>query len=372
MNRRGVLRNATGFLVATMLSLVVSAGIITHSGPRRFGEPNALSIGSTTVTFNGSGFGAKSTVEPLYWDTFDEYADGTVDTSTGLFTVTFDTPNVPPADRPTVESNRSFSGAKSLRMTYPTGPYSGDGVFPKTGLTIVPGVESIYINAQVYWERIAGSGTAVMIFKWARAGSGTNFTVDPVDYYRAQPQFHESLQPNISGVVPDENADVAYVNNGSGVADNNISVSPSSGVWSLRRYQYRMHTSAGFFRTYAAQDGGAEGLNANLSGATADSGDVINWVITPFDGLDQYGTTNAYRMYIDDLWIDSTPHEVWLTSANTWAASLRRAQLKPTAWADNQVIAERNDGLFGSGDTVHGFIVDGSGTRHYVGSSTIP
>jgi hypothetical protein len=362
-------------LLLLTTATVSSAGLIVQSGPRCFGCSDTggggaagLDVGTTTVTFTGSGFGTKSTVAPLYWSTFESYAVDTEDLDTGF--VAYDTPNVPPADRPTVKSDRGFSGSKSLRMVYPTGPYSSDGVFPKTGITIVPGVSEIYINCQVYWARTAGSG-GFHNFKWARAGTGTNFASD---YYHGQPQFHETLFPNTSGQVPigSDNADVGYVNNGSSTYDNDVNQSPHSGTWSLRRYQYRQATSGGFFRTFVARDGIAESQNASLTGQTADSGDVINWVIIPFDGMDSYGTTNEYTVWIDDVWIDSTPHEVWLTNADTWAGSTRRVQLKPTSWSDGEVVAERNDGLFTSGNTVYGYIVNGSGTRQLVGSDTIP
>lgn len=55
MNRRGVLRNATGFLVATMLSLVVSAGIITQTRPRHF-----VSSGGAAQLVFGDDFEARS------------------------------------------------------------------------------------------------------------------------------------------------------------------------------------------------------------------------------------------------------------------------------------------------------------------------
>jgi hypothetical protein len=330
---------------------------------------SATGVSGGVLTVVGSGFGSKSTAAPLFFETFESHSAGTLDTAIGLST---DNAIIPGGTtRPNVSTARSHSGTKSLRFQYPANP-STDEVFPKSYLPL-SGVDEIYLRCWVYWSAVRGDSVQP-IFKWSRGGSGA--------VYSGQPSFHETIFPNSSGVVADDAADCGFnVPTNQDTYDNNIAVSPSSGVWVFRQYKYKLGTANvanGFYVTECAQDGGTIGTNANLLNQVTrtNASQKIDWVMTPFDGISygggdsSYGN-NSYDMYIDELYIDSSAACVIVTDNSTWASSTRFAVQPLLTWGSTEITATFNQGNLSSG-TAYAHVWDSTGS--YIGSHsfTVP
>ena len=85
----------------------------------------------------------------------------------------------------------------------------------------------------------------------------------------------------------------------------------------------------------------------------------INWVITPFDGMDHRGfTDNAYYVYVDHLFIDTTPMRVEIGNSPIYANCTERVISPATEWSTNRITITPNLGLWSVGEFVYIYIID--------------
>jgi hypothetical protein len=342
---------------------LVSTGIATKTisvavcGATLTDAPQVVVGAFDGVTLTGTGFGTKSTVAPLYFNTFDGFADGDPVEDTGLAILN---QTQSPA---TVTNDRAHSGTLSLMQVYP----ENDGeLFPGIGKSGVTGSPlDIYVGHWVYWERTIGDGSGLTpVFKWARGGGGA--------IYSGTPKFLSTIRPALDGTFGNPNGDTGY-NDGDGtyVADNTMAEGPTRDAWHFVEYKYRMSNPAGTANgKYQWLCNGT--LNANLTSAVTRATGVtaaVDWVMTAIDGMDNYGLTNEYRQYIDEVLLDTTFARVIATDNATYASSTKFAPQRPTAWSDTEItISTPNWSDLTSASTAYFHIWDADDT--YIGSVT--
>lgn len=310
---------------------------IRASGDGRFYSkyPNGFDTGYVggILTLAGS-FPSKPIAAPFYYDNFETRTAGAIATAIGFSDLGGD-------GRGTciVSTTRSYNGSKSLCMDYPTGYNS---VFPKLGIIGLSTTE-VYISCNMYWERYttgADPGSS-LIFKLCRAGA------NPV--YTGIPRMYETIRPNYTtGIIGA--SDKGFVTSSGSTSFNGSDGNANRDQWNRLEYRYRLSTpgvSDGVFQTWTNLSF-VEGSDTAMTRAGGDSG-VIQEVMSVFDGMDGKGTDNAYRMYLDDFYIDTTCIRVEVGDASTLAACTVRVLAVPTAWSTTSITANLDTTALGSG-----------------------
>ena len=337
------LSNGSSQSASTSMGGPTSPGMNT-SVPTILGVSQTFTQGST-VTIVGSGFGTRSSAKPVYFSDFDSYPLNDSALNTGLSAPMGTIPN-----EPYIDNTRAVSGAQSLRMDY---PLNKNGEFPEVMLQNLS-LTQVYVSAWIYWERTAGSGAGgPPIFKLVRAEANPP--------YHGYPGFYETIFPNAAGqVIGTDRGSVA--SDRTVTYGDTINAGQTSGVWHRIDYYYKLSTPGvadGVFESWV--DGV---LNANiqntmsrLSGSTA----TINDIISPFDGISNYGISNSYSLWVDNFYVDSTQARVELGDAPTFAGCKTRYIQPSTAWDDGAVAITVNLNQFTSGEKVYLYIVSPDG-----------
>jgi hypothetical protein len=320
---------------------------------------------SSGVTITGSGFGTKTTAAPLLFNTFDALADGTLATnaSIGLSAL-----GINPSYVPAVQSTRSHSGTKALRLIYPTGQ---DSVFPGTGLNMPAGTTKLYYATWAYWEWTVGSSKSSFIFKWSRGGSNNNGGA-----YHGHPAFHNTLRPNAAGINGNGSGDTGYTrSDGVDFYDDTVLAGPNVDGWHFVEYKYVLSnpagTANGMYQTLC--DGT---VNANLTSAlTRQAADTstIDWWMSIYDGNDTYGVSNEYRLYSDEMILQTELGRVIFTDNPVYPSSTKFAPQSCTTWTDTQItITSPNWSNFSSGATVYAHVWNSSDSHITAQAVTVP
>lgn len=212
----------------------------------------------------------------------------------------------------------------------------------------------------MYYERYEGSTDFAEIFKLCRAGDNAS--------YSGYPRFYDTIRPNwTTGVI--EAVDRAYQRDDGSYEylgpGTNISKA-NRDAWHRLEHYYKLATPG--------MANGALGqwvnLIANLNvvdattrqtGSTA----LIDWVMSPFVGIDHGGgtSTNGHYVYVDNLYIDRTPTRVEVGNASTLAACTERVVAVPTSWSTTDIVATLTTTTLGSG-TRYVFVFDADNEQY--------
>lgn len=291
-------------------------------------------------------FPAKANAAPVYFDNYNGRANGTLATSIGLKNLQGD------GTTPQVSNTRSFTGTKSLRVDYST---ASGSFFPRIGIDGLS-ANQVYISAHIYWERYVTGAANSFIFKLCRAGSN--------DSYTGAPRFYETVFANhTTGAIT--TTDRGYVqSNSNAVLVTTLNKGPNRDSWSRTEYYYRLSTpgvSDGVFQTSVDNVRNANVTNA-LTRIAGDS-NTINWVISPFDGLDTKGIDNAYYLYVDNLYIDTTQVRVEVGDAPTLAACTNKLCAIPSFWSTSKIVATVDTSIWPVGTALYAFVIDENGNQ---------
>lgn len=336
-----------GRSIAGVLSLCIAQ--YSNAAPSIKGVEGAVSQGET-ITISGSGFGSRSNATPFYWSDFESATVGQNALQAGLDDLGTDGQGLP-----YVRNDLALSGTKSLRMDY---LQNKDSMFPRVGKNGLNATE-VYVSVWTYWKRTAGNGGAPFIFKLVRGGT------NPA--YSGVPRFYETIRPNDSGTVT--GSDRGSVNSsGTTTWAQDVNAGQNAGGWHRSEYYFKLSTPGvadGVFKTWV--DGT---LNSNLTATmsrTSGTSALINYVMSPFDGNDSYGMSNAYSVWVDDFYIDTTRARVELGDASTLSASKKRYILPSTKWSDGSVSVKVNLSTFTSGAKAYLYVFDASGNANSSG-----
>lgn len=319
-----------------------------------------LTISSGIVTLTATSLGSRLLQTSKYYDNYESRTVGSADTAIGLTDLQS---NGNP--RPVVANDRSHSGSKALKMTYPIGPYLSAGVFPTSGINTSDGSDTIYIAVWAYWTRTTGTG-GPGTFKWCRGGASSP--------YSGTPRFYETINANgDTGVQTGVNA--GFVTPASGTTydnqwrDNPILVSKTGGSWHFVEYYYKLSTPGSNNGAYKSWVDGQASIGATSTwwtdydhtttpGHTNDSGSTatIQWIMSPFDGMDSYGVINSFDFWLDEMLLDVSAARIVLTNNATYSSSTKFAIQPITSWSSTVATATYNPSTFTSSETVYAHV----------------
>jgi hypothetical protein len=321
----------------------------SHASPAVTGASGTVSQGSV-ITVSGSGFGTKPTAAPYYFNDFESATVGQTALQAGLDDEGNDGQGIP-----YVRNDKAFSGKNSLRMDYLV---NKDSMFPRIGKG---GLNSnmVYVSVWTYWTHTAGSGGSPFIFKMVRGGANPS--------YSGVPKFYETIRPSLAGVVGATDRGSVNSSNVSTYSDN-VNAGQNSDGWHRSEYYFKLSDAGVANGQYQTWVDGV--LNANVSNTMsrlAGTTSTINYVMSPFDGIDSYGTTNSYQVWVDDFYVDTTLARVEIGDASTLAGCKKRTVLPSKTWSDSSITANANVGMFPSGSKAYLYVFDANGNANATG-----
>jgi hypothetical protein len=333
-----------------LLFLVFLCGAQTSNAvPALSGVSGVVTQGSA-LTITGSGFGNKPIAAPYFFSDFDSASVGQTALQAGL-----DDEGTDGQGLPVVSNDKAFSGKQSLRMDY---LQNKDSMFPRIGKSGLNSNE-VYVSVWTYWTHTAGSGGSQFIFKLVRGGANPP--------YSGVPRFYETIRPNLAGTVLGSDRGSVNSSNVTAFSDD-VNAGQNADGWHRSEYYFKLSEAGvanGQFQTWV--DGV---LNANVSNTMsrlAGTSSAINYVMSPFDGIDSYGTSNSYEVWADDFYIDTTRARVEIGDASTLSACKKRNILPPQSWSNSQVSVKANVSMFAPGSNAFIYVFDSSGSVNSTG-----
>lgn len=341
----------------------IRAASAVMAGAGAINGGSGASYSGGVLTLSGS-FPSKSQAAPFFYDDFEGRSVGQNVLDIGWANLgSLEAVN----DLPKVTNARSFSGTKSVRMDYKTGQGAGGNMFPKVGINGLSTPE-VYISCNMFWERYVTGNPASFIFKICRAGA------NPA--YSGLPHFYDTIRANhTTGLVTA--SDKGFTTSDGYVDFNGADGNAHRDQWNRLEYRYKLSTvgqADGAFQTWtnlqlvtttssASTIAGHSSVDASAA-PTRRSGDgLIIEVLSVFTGLDSYGLDNAYYVYCDNFYIDTTCTRVEVGDASTLAACTKRVIAIPTAWSPSSITANLDTGPLGSG-TRYVFVFDANNQQY--------
>ena len=316
---------------AALLMVLAGSSIAAPSQPTI--KSGKLSDGMS-VTITGSGFGTKSTAQPLVWDTFESGAIGTKILENAATIGKWDQGYG--YDVWSYSNTIKHAGAKSAKASADTNIYnlslSKNGSFPTVYMDFWLYIH-YYDNKTRNWKpwRLYGDNDQMQINAVSLCGSPFYISVsnpntntldwqgvgyDNNNWYHFQVLFQESSPNTANGILKQ------YIN---GILANN--------------------------RT---------GIPTRSNNAHVDQIRVGHYWTTDTVPECPQGNTGA-DIYIDNIYLDTSWARVELTNNSNYEAATQREIQVPTAWSDGQITFTVNQGTFTSGAPVYLFIHDPSG-----------
>lgn len=351
----------------TFIFIVFVFGIISFSVINVIAAPSVIGISGLfihgqSVTISGSGFGTKSPAAPLVWNNHESCTSG-VDIVVGCGYDDEDSDG----SKAYIQTDRSYGqGTKSARMNYATGR---DSMFPRIGNNIPGGALEVYATYQTYYTRYAGPGDSTFIFKWSRGGANPP--------YSGSPRFYETIRP---GVDLNLRSFDAGFNTSTGTTwaqnDADYSLGQSGNKWNRVEYHYKLSNPAGTANgAFEQWVNSTKNINLvdRVTRLSSESGKTIDYIMTPFDGSDSYGTENGYYFWMDDTYIDITLSRVEICSGSTWTTRGKCDIQLPTTWDANgqKIVITINQGAIPISSHRYLYVSDSSGNTNSNGYAII-
>lgn len=353
--------------IATTTQLIFSLSVTddvgaTHSDSIRINVRNtnpppttAPSVSNVTgnlnhgssVTISGSGFGNKGNATPVKWDNFESGVLGAALSTNGWIHYSSNT-------SPLFSNTRAYSGNQSAHTDM---PMAADN-FNTAGLRNLNTLQ-LYLSCQFRWERISGSYTDGPFIKLLRANANP-------DFYHSRPRFYSTHRlrtpAHESGYSPDQTISPE---------PNDIQITGThnliEGQWNRLEVYYKYSDPAGVANG-ALQTWVNLGQNANYTAVVTRANDsvsgprVIDNFLLPFMA-DRLQNVHL-RLYVDDVYVDTTQARVEIGNAPTWDACTQREIQIPTSWSTTAIAVTINRGTFSPGSQVYLYVVDTDGNHN--------
>src|SRR5262249_26850009 len=148
----------------------------------------------------------------------------------------------------------------------------------------------------------------------------------------------------------------------------NVNAGQNADGWHRSEYYFKLSDAGvanGQFQTWV--DGVLNANVPNTMSRLAGTSSSINYVMSPFDGIDSYGLSNSYTVWADDFYVDTTRARVEIGDASTLAASKKRNILPPQSWSDTQISVKANVSMFPSGSKAFLYVFDANGNVNSTG-----
>lgn len=354
----------TTTLLIFSFSVTDNAGA-THSDSIRINIRNTNSPPSTTptvsgvtgnlnhgssATISGSGFGNKSNAAPVKWDNFESGTLGAALSTNGWIHYSSST-------SPLFSNTRAYAGNQSAHTDMPMAPDN----FNTAGLINLNALQ-LYLSCQFRWERIAGNYADGPFIKLLRANAHP-------DFYHSRPRFYSTQRLRIpeheSGYSPDQTISPE---------PNDVQITGThslvEGQWNRLEVYYKFSDPAGAANG-ALQTWVNLGQNANYTSVVTRGTDsvsstrVIDNFLLPFMA-DRLQNVHL-RLYVDDVYVDTTQARVEIGNASTWDACTQREIQIPSAWSTTSITVTINRGIFSPGSQVYLYVIDADGNHNSEG-----
>jgi len=320
-------------------------------------EVSGSFIHDQSVTVSGSGFGTKSPAAPLVWQNHESCTTNASITSDCGYAYTGGPGYGPNVAYTKTDRHYGNFGSKAARLDcYPMSGIGNDSCFPEIGHDIPGGSLEIYMSHQFYWTRYVGPGGGAFIFKLSRGGA--------TPYYSGVPKYGVVIRPGSDGI--DYGGDTHIVTAAGNQYRQNWPSPVNSDKWNRQEYHYKLSNPAG--TANGAFEWWVNGIRNDgwtnvVTRASSESENVIKYIMTSFDGIDQYGLTNGYYLYMDDYYLDITQARVEICSGSTWANRGKCEIQPPTAWDANgqKIIFTVNGGAIPASANQFLYVVDSTG-----------
>lgn len=312
-------------------------------------DPDTLAISGvsgtighgSTITIAGSGFGTKSTAEPIKWDDFENGASGASLTEGG-WTDYSETAG------PVYSTEQSYSGSQAgMRQTTSNEDFRG------AYLKDLDAME-LYVSMNFYWEKISGDYSASdPVVKMTRI----NCNPSP---YRSTPTMAVQYRPRAEQYYFFMNNGV----NGEGKQPN-LSSKPIEGQWNRLEAYFKLSSTPGaadgMFSQHCnlVENHVTENFITRQDIPGADE-KRISFVLLPMM-VSNHDATARFKFFVDDVYVDRTRARVELGDAATWEDCTQREVQAATAWSNRSISVTVNKGAFADGQDLFLFVVDDNG-----------
>jgi hypothetical protein len=364
----------TGVIASTLSSW---AGALTGSA---FVPLGALNDGAT-LTITGSGFGTKSQAAPLHFDRFESGTAGASLTTSN--TPTVGNPYISVSTLPPKYDSTAFSGSKSLLMDY-TQDTTTSGIDARVSLGGVR--QEVYYSYRMRKTIVGTQNTSSgdWNIKFARVGPAvTNFDVATnAPIFDNYSEINGTAQSGPTGITIREygsSDNVAWF--GAPLSwdawhrlEGYCKLPSPFNTNTGERYCKRNGISAGTNSSYP----GGNFADPNATGISTSAYEGAPWNTftgsTGFLGFERFITpfycrqSYSIKLWIDELWIDSTQARVEIGNAATWNACTKRSPQPATAWSNTSITVTLNKGDQTAGQTAYAFVVTTDGTILELGS----
>jgi len=343
------------FLRIASFSLGITLALIAEA----LGAPSVSSITGTQqhnsqITITGSGFGSKPQATPVLWENFEAGTSGQIIAgSKPVYGPSWTDFSTLSQSRPTftnASQRHSLSALSSHHDFVTAGNYN-------SSLKHYGQYSTVYLSFWWRYERLPGAPYSRNVKAWTEYGSQGNF---PMAY---------------TG-MGDPSAGDGTIRNS--VQDNNTLAGPvlwgKTSIASIEREWVRFEmylvqsspgTPDGVF-SYWTQRPNASSPSVTLEGSNTSYTTRLTsntWHLWEFGSYyDNNPSTARAHVYIDDIYLDTTPARVEIGNASTWNASTRREIQTPTQWSSTAITVKVNQGSFASLANTYLYVIDSNGT----------
>ncbi len=296
-------------------------------------EINGNVVNTAQFILSGAGFGQRSS-SPVKWDSFDQGTSGSELSGWKLF-------------RDNDSSGQSYPKYSNKRSR--SGSLSGEGSFLGSQYNCSAYIEGldlpeIYVSYWVYIERV--SGVASRNVKLTRVISGI-------------PTFN-SGGPSIGSTGFYAENQNWYSFNGVNSGDEKWGNLVTEGAWHRVELYGKISTpnvangKRGYWMDHQEVDYDGSYMTLTSNSDATSYGNVL----LPFYVAHSPG--GSYKLYYDNVYIDSTRSRVEIGNAANWdECTLREVQI-PTAWSNSSITLTANTNSFSNG-TAWVYVVDADG-----------
>jgi len=320
--------NKCRVLVGVALCFALSSFAL--GAPSVTGVSGALSS-TQTVTITGSGFGSKPQAQPVLWDDFESGVNGQLIANSPARIGRWD--SGAGSENVTYSSAKSHGGSKAAFNDF----ISGQNASLAKNMTF----SRVYMDFWIitsYVDRISRNWKP-----WRFYGDNDSLQLDFV--WLCDSQLMNRVQDSVGwakgdwGGSPYANntwmhVQLVYAESSAGVANGTIRHYIDSKVY--------------------GNDSGA--IITQMAPAHFDQIRIGHYWAK--DAIDACTTNSGARVYVDDVYVDTSWARVELGNAPTYAASTHREVQVPTAWSDGSISVKFNSGTFAAGSTAYLFVTD--------------
>jgi len=201
----------------------------------------------------------------------------------------------------------------------------------------------------VNWNTSDGSApSGGGVWKWARINSGVVYSGDPVlgETFQAGYNWFYEYYSATTGDWHQYDANYYPVRNGWSRLEMHLKLSNPAG------------TANGIAKTWMDLHS-----NTNASNVVTKASGNTNTIYSVLLPGMMSGAAKAYKIYIDDVYIDNTIARVEIGNASTWYACTKREVQIPTLWSDTgtSITITLNQGSFSNLNNAYLYVIDADG-----------